>query len=301
MKKISLLIYVALACIFLTSCLKDKLVEDQTYGLINLNANKIVGFNEATQSFALPFEDVERILEIPIHLSAESPASEDITVSLSLANSAQLIDKYNTDNGQDLEVFNTALYELQAPGLNVVIPKGSKDGYLKIKVNSSTFDPSLTYALGFTVNSISSSDYTISGNYRNLIATFGAKNIYDGIYNVDGTCVDANGLYKGDYPRRFSLSTTSATRVSVYDLDYDFNKYIVINLAGTSAANTGVGLAFTFDPSTNQLTAVTDPASPTRVFTNVSGSYDPATKKIVVGWTTGRWTVNETWTFREDR
>mgnify|MGYP003582527405 CR=1 FL=1 len=300
MKKIlSLLAIMAVVC--LSSCLKDELVEDQAYGLINLNAKKIIGFNETTQSFALPFEDKERILQIPVHLSAEKPAEEDITVTLSLANSAQLITKYNTDNGQDLVVFNPSLYQFQGSGLSVVIPKGSNDGYLSIKVNSINFDPSSTYALGLTINSVSGSGYTISGNYGTVIASFGAKNVYDGIYNVTGTLTDANGLYKGDYPRNFSLTTTSGTRVTVYDLDYDFDKYIVINNAGTSAANTGIGLAFTFDPSTNALVSVTDPASPARVFTNVSGSFDPATKKIIVNWTSGRWKVSETWTFKEDR
>lgn len=300
MKKIlSLLAIMAVVC--LSSCLKDELVEDQAYGLINLNAKKIIGFNETTQSFALPFEDKERILQIPVHLSAEKPAEEDITVTLSLANSAQLITKYNTDNGQDLVVFNPSLYQFQGSGLSVVIPKGSNDGYLSIKVNSINFDPSSTYALGLTISSVSGSGYTISGNYGTVIASFGAKNAYDGIYNVTGTLTDANGLYKGDYPRNFSLTTTSGTRVTVYDLDYDFDKYIVINNAGTSAANTGIGLAFTFDPSTNALVSVTDPASPARVFTNVSGSFDPATKKIIVNWTSGRWKVSETWTFKEDR
>lgn len=301
MKKILILSYVALASIFLSSCLKDKMVDEQKYGLLNLNANKIVGFNETTESFALPFENADKVLEIPVHFSAENPASEDITVSLSLANSTQLINKYNTDNGQDLEVFNPSLYQIQTPDLKVVIPKGSKDGVLKIKVNAITFNPSITYALGFTINSLSGEGYTISGNFRNLIATFGAKNIYDGVYDVEGTMVDANGLYKGDYPRKFSLTTTSATRVNVYDLDYDFDKYIVINNAGTSAANTGIGLAFTFDPATNQLTSVTDPANAARVFSGVSGSFDPGSRKVVVNWTTGRWKVSETWTFKEDR
>lgn len=276
-------------------------MEDQVYGLINLNAKKIVGFNDKVQSFALPFEDKESILQIPVRLSFEKPAEDDITVTLSLDNSQELIEKYNTDNDQELEVFNPSLYELQGSGLSVVIPKGSNEGYLSVKVNASTFDPSSTYALGLTINSVSGSGYIISGNYGTIIASFGAKNIYDGIYTVSGSLVDANGLYKGDYPREFSLTTTSASRVTVYDLDYSFDKYIVINNAGTSAANTGIGLAFTFDPVTNALVSVSDPGSPARVFTNVSGSFDPNTKKIVIKWTSGRWTVSETWAFKEDR
>lgn len=284
-----------------SSCLKDDLVENQTYGMIDLNSKKIVGFNETTQSYALAYENEDRILEIPVRLSSENPAEEDITVTLSLENSAQLIEEFNAENEQEYEVFNPELYELQGAGLSITIPKGAREGYLKIKVNAITFDPSSTYALGFTIKSVSGNNYLISGNFGTLIASFGAKNIYDGIYNVTGTLVDANGLYKGDYPRQFSLTTTSATRVTVYDLDYAFDKYIVINNAGTSAANTGIGLAFTFDPTTNALVSVTDPASPTRVFTNVSGSFDPNTKRILINWTSGRWTVSETWNFSEDR
>lgn len=301
MKKIFSLSLLAIFIFSLSSCLKDELVENQEYGLINLNAKKIIEFTKRTESFALPFEDADRVLKIPIHLASENPATEDLNVTLSLANSSKLIEKYNTDNDQELVVFDPDLYELEGTGLDVVIPKGSKEGYLNIKVNAITFDPSTTYALGLQINSVSGTGHTISGNYGTLIATFGAKNIYDGIYNVTGTLVDANGLYKGDYPRKFSLTTTSATRVSVFDIDYNFDKYIVLNNAGTSAANTGIGLAFTFDPTSNALVSVTDPASPARVFTNVSGSFDPVSKKIIINWTSGRWKVSETWTFEEER
>lgn len=301
MKKILNILVIIMATFTFSSCLKDDLVENQTYGMIDLNSKKIVGFNETTQSYALAYENEDRILEIPVRLSSENPAEEDITVTLSLENSAQLIEEFNAENEQEYEVFNPELYELQGAGLSITIPKGAREGYLKIKVNAITFDPSSTYALGFTIKSVSGNNYLISGNFGTLIASFGAKNIYDGIYNVTGTLVDANGLYKGDYPRQFSLTTTSATRVTVYDLDYAFDKYIVINNAGTSAANTGIGLAFTFDPTTNALVSVTDPASPTRVFTNVSGSFDPNTKRILINWTSGRWTVSETWNFSEDR
>src|SRR5690606_5166389 len=117
-----------------SSCLKDDLVENQTYGMIDLNSKKIVGFNETTQSYALAYENEDRILEIPVRLSSENPAEEDITVTLSLENSAQLIEEFNAENEQEYEVFNPELYELQGAGLSITIPKGAREGYLKIKV-----------------------------------------------------------------------------------------------------------------------------------------------------------------------
>lgn len=300
MKKIFNLSLLTIATIFLSSCLKDKMVEDQKYGLINLNANKFVEFNETSLSFALPFKDVQSILEIPIHLAGEKVAAEDVNVVVSLANSVQLINKYNTDNDQELEPFPTSLYQLQGTGLNVVIPKGSKNGYIKVKVNASTFDPSSTYALGLTIMSVTDG-YVISGNYKTSVVSFGAKNSYDGVYTVTGTMVDANGAYKGVYPNVFSLTTTSGTRVTVYDVDSDYDRYLIKSIASGGLANTGIAVALTFDPVTNQLVSVSDFIAPARVFTGVSGSFDPATRKIIVNWTSGRWKVSETWTFKEDR
>lgn len=292
MKKILNFSYVLIIVTFFSSCLKDDLVEDQKYGLINLNANKIVGFNTATKTNALNFEDKAVVLELPVHLSSEDPATEDVKVSLSLANSTTLINEYNTKNHTSYVEFPSSLYTLEGNSLDVVIPKGQKDAILKFKTNAINFDPSLTYALGITIKSIDKNGYTVSGNYKNIIVTFGAKNKYDGVYTLTG--FHNRTPYDYPYETEVELRTVNANTVVCYWPDASSNGHPIGIGPGNSMSWYGAAIApaFTFDSSTNKIANAynTGGATVISLYTSAQGSgalsnnYDPATKTIKVSW-----------------
>ncbi|MCJ0741835.1 DUF1735 domain-containing protein [Pedobacter montanisoli] len=255
-----------------------------------------------------PFTGVkEKIQLFSVRKDAASAADLNTASKVTLVSDPAAITAYNTANGTDYELLPEAIYTLAADagvtktatGFTIDFAAGDFSKNIKINLNGSLWDLSKKYAVAYKIDQTNGL-YKKKGS-ESIIVLISIKNAYDGVYTVDGTCVDANGLYKGDYPRTFSLTTASTTAVSVYDIDYDFDRYIVINNAGTSAANTGIGLKFDFDPVTNNLVSVSDPFSPARVFTNVSGKFNPGDRSVTVKWTSGRWTVSEKWTFEEER
>ncbi|WP_299825818.1 DUF1735 domain-containing protein [uncultured Pontibacter sp.] len=308
MKALNKIYAIALLALGLTSCLQDKEIEDQKYGMIDLNAKRIIELpanSSHTSTFALAYEDKETVLDfVTVRLAAEQVAAEDITVKLSLASSQAIIDAYNEAEEAELVEYPSSLYELQGSGLSVTIPKGSRTGVLKLAMNPVDLDPSTTYALGFTIESVDKSGYTISGNFDNLLVTIGAKNAYDAVYRINpetSSIVDANGLYTDDYPRDISLSTRTANSVVYYDESYAYNNLIVNSIATGGAANSGIRPIYTFDPATGNLVSVTDFNDGTRVFTNVEGKFNEADRSIYIKWTAGRWTVTENYVFLRER
>ncbi|HMT73205.1 MAG TPA: DUF1735 domain-containing protein [Chitinophagaceae bacterium] len=306
------------SAIFLTSCLKDKNVEDQVYGLNGAEDARLVEIiapNTAADpssaghlnSVALDFENADLTLDvIEVRLTSKDLPKTDVAVTLSLANSATIINDYNTANSTSYVQMATTLYQI--PSLTVTIPAGQRSAMLKLKTNAINYDPSTTYALGFTIGSISDASFGASGNFKNLLVTFGAKNAYDGLYEISGTLVDANGVYTGYYPgslyfdpsdpRKYSLTTISGTAGLFYDEWFPYANYIVQNIGTGGFANTGIRPVITFDPTTNKVVSVTNSNNATQVFTvGASSKFNPSDHSIDLQWTLGRWAVTEHWKY----
>lgn len=258
--------------------------------------------------FFTPFSGIkEKVHLFSVRRDAVSSADLNAAARVTLVADPAAITAYNTKNGTDYELLPESLYTLAADagvaksgtGYTVDFSAGDFSKNIKINLNGSLWDLSKKYAVAYKVDQ--TGGLTLKDGAGTIIVLISIKNAYDAVYTVDGTCVDANALYKGDYPRDFELTTAGPNSVTVYDLDYDYDRYIVINNAGTSAANTGIYLKFEFDPVTNNLIGVSDPVVTTRVFTNVSGKFNPGNRSITVNWTSGRWTVSETWKFKAER
>lgn len=227
MKHRNKFIYVfALLVMGLSSCLKDELVEDQKYGIINADVNKVVEFpSEAhTEAVALPLKDIDTVVNyVTIRLAAKEPAKEDVTVQLGLSGSEKLIDNYNHEHETEFEELPANLYSLTESALKVTIPKGSNTGVLKLKVNPGKFDPAITYALGLNIESVDNPGYIVSGNFDSILVRISAKNKYDGNYEVTATSpfVDiTNAAFTGYYPLNSDLVTVSGNAVKMFCYTY---------------------------------------------------------------------------------
>lgn len=267
-----------------------------------------VSFNEGPESvvYLTPFSDTRNVDIFKIAKNAHSNATLNTPVTVSIKAAPEVIEEYNEENEETYEFLPADIYSVANPafsasgdGFNVSFQPGDLEQVYTIALDGSKFDLEKKYAVAYIITE--SGGFPASAQKDTIFTIVSVKNAYDGIYEVDGTCVDANGLYGGDYPRSFSLTTSSPNSVEVYDLDYDYNFYIVVSLETGGAANTGVGLSFTFDPESNELVSITDPFNPSRVFTNVGGKFNPGDRSVEVQWTSGRWTVSETWTFSEER
>ncbi len=307
MKILQNILSIAAVAVVFSSCLKDKKIDDQEYGMINHDKTKIVELAAPPDhliSHALDFVDKDTIIDMAtVNIAADLPASEDVIVTLSLANSNTMISDYNAAHGASLVPFPAAFYTLQGGGLSVTVPKGSRMAPLKALVNAIDFDPSTTYALGLTISVVDKQGYVISGNFNNVLVTFGAKNIYDGLYEITGTLTDANGVYVGDYgdpsfPRQYELITKTSNSNDTYDRSWDYPYYIVINASTGGAATTNIRPRLTFDPVSGEITAITNVGTSTAVTTVQPGSkYNAADRSLDVRWVAGRWNVNEHWEY----
>jgi hypothetical protein len=269
------LLSTAFITILFTSCLKDKGFDNQEYGMKDFEGNKIIeipGDENHFTSFAFVFQDKDTTFDfIPVRLAANQVAAEDIKVTLSIASSDAMIADYNAEHGTSLVAYPSNIYSFPN-GLIVTIPKGSREGYLKVTTNTSKFDPSSTYALGITVASVDNPAYKISGNFNSMIVAIAAKNKYDGNYSlrIKTTGWSAYGISENmpeEWPSNsdgtsIGLVTVGASSVKLFDY-YAFGDYIQVAFTADNAAVTGFGTTapkFTFDPVTNKLVSVVNDA-----------------------------------------
>jgi hypothetical protein len=286
MNKLHKILGVALLATTLVSCLKDKEIEDQKYGMINLDANKIVeipGAENHLRQFALDFKDNDTTFNyIPVRLAANDVAQEDIKVTLSVASSADSIESYNDEHHTSVEVFPSSLYSFPN-GLTVTIPKGSREAFLAIKTNPINFDPSSVYGLNFRVESVSGSGYVISQNFRNMLALIQAKNQYDGRYTLNGKFYHPTSSPNYDaFTVEVELHTTGPNTNKLYVPE--FGGYYGPGLFGGALNAFGSQEpAFTIDPATNKVTVQNAYAAAVTFYTmapDYDSHYDPATRTI---------------------
>jgi hypothetical protein len=172
-----------------TSCLKDnafdtgKIQSIQGYSpsIISLGVNVSSQANFTTEAYPASVTDTVVNL-VPVELDGPSVSGQDIHVTL-VENDA-LVSAYDTANGTDY-VPPAGLFTIVNNGGVVIIPKGSRTGYLQIKLVPSTLIGG-AYALGFTISSVSEKGFIISGNLNNGIVAIVAKNEWDADYQVTG-------------------------------------------------------------------------------------------------------------------
>src|SRR5947209_12988248 len=144
----SLIKYYALLIVLsiqLTSCLKDtdfdkgliqSVHSNGTQKIVEIKLNAISSSNFLHQSFNASNSDTTFNL-IPVVLSSNAPATEDIKVTL--VQDSTLVDAYNAGNGTSYVTPPSGSYTIVNPGGVVTIPKGSNIGYLQVKLNPSDF------------------------------------------------------------------------------------------------------------------------------------------------------------------
>jgi hypothetical protein len=268
MNKITKLFALGAFAIGLTSCLDDMNIEDQKYGMINLDAYKIVELPSASRSFSQLLQDKAISLNVlTVHLAAGEVAQEDITVTLSTDQTAAQVAAYNTANKASVEAFPAGKYTLPTP-LTVVIPKGSSEGTLALNFNAKDLDPAHPYALNFKITNVDKPGYTVSGNYNNTLVRISAKNAYEGTYKATGVFTHPTAGPRA-IDRNKTVTTVNATtsRIEVGDLaGSGYYMYVQVN-------------------ADNTVTILPDPTGATQdVFATGANTYDPATKTFTLNY-----------------
>jgi hypothetical protein len=246
-----------------SSCLKDKNVDDQIYGLN--------GQGDKNQTVELPYQAsklntialntlpaTEDVGVVEVNLPNNQVASEDIQVSL--VKNMTLVADWNTTNGTNYIDMPSNSYSIINPGgLTIKIPKGSSKGFLVYQINKTNISFTQSYGIGYSIASVSPAKYNIAANFKDVIVNVVVKNKYDGVYDLrsqmlDWTPVYGIANYVWDWPGDVYLITSGPSSVKLFDA-WGFNAYIHPIRLSTNAAS-GFGqteLKLTFDPATDLL------------------------------------------------
>lgn len=272
MKKIFKLSYLGLSALLLagTGCLKDELVEDGLAGPEIYKSPKVIelpgAVNEDTRvttyTFSFDLSEKDTTIDlVPVRLSSNSPATEDIQVQLELV--PDLVSIYNDTTGSNVEQPSANNYKF-SDNLMVTIPKGSREGFLKMTAKPSSLLGG-SFGFGFRIKSVTNSDYVISGNYSNAVVLVGVKNIYEDDYK--GIGFFQHPTVPRDFDHDKYLTTVNATTSESELGDLGINIRITVNPDNTVKIGPGSG--------TSGTTALVAEMPGDPVYNN---KYDPATK-----------------------
>lgn len=159
---------------------------------------------------------------------------------------------------------------------NLVLAPGEFAKQIEITIPDATIlDVSSKYGLAFTITSADAGGKISSA--RTIVVIIGAKNDWDGVYEISGTFVDvASPAFTSDYPFSYALVTAGASTCDVINLDLNggIPGYFFLN-NGTGTYYGGYGLVISFDPVTNVVSELHnyygDPTKP------ATGGGDPST------------------------
>ncbi|ANE52633.1 DUF1735 domain-containing protein [Flavisolibacter tropicus] len=264
-KSFKILVSMLATAVCLSSCLKDKSLfdpdkVDNVVEFANLGA-----IESSTTSpyplFSKSFEVVpEAQLEVYVNYAGdEAAAPEDITVQLAVKSDA--LTTYNTANKTSYTLLPTSLYSVPT---SVVIPKGSRNAKVVITFKPNQFDLSKTYGLPLAITSATKGN--ISGNFGTVVYRVGAKNKYDGVYEIKADNATFQDVQIGAaatkaYPKTVHLVTVGANSVAYFDPNLNSGTYgyrFLNNGSGTYYGN--FAPVFEMDPTTLSVKAVTNHA-----------------------------------------
>lgn len=270
-----------------TSCLNDDMIDDQKYGLINLNANKIIeipaGASHEKSLVLLP-EGMKELTIGEVRLAAEDVAAEDIVVKLT------------TDAKEFLKEGQKAfpVDKIVVPA-SVTIKKGERSVPLVVTINTAFLESNPLY-VPISISSVDNAGYIVSGNFNVLKLNMKVKHKLQGRYVLTGSFTDAGSAVTKHIttldvggPYTVQLQTEDGATLIFYDeLVWEDFLYPMANNGAFSGFGSFCPM-FTFDG--NNVTAVTNaygqPAANTRsAQLDPSGinKYDPATKTIKVSY-----------------
>lgn len=294
----------------LTSCLNDSMIEDQKYGLIDLDVNKIIelpaGGTHTVGITSLDEGKKDYLREL--RLAADQPAKEDIVVSLEVVSDRATIikqvrellsDKYPEEDISDEEILTFVASGITVPA-TVTIPKGERSVNFPVNIDTHLLKPTPQFIL-VRIKSVDKPGYIVSGNFGQLLFELKLKHQYEGRYIMTGTMeyLIAGSFFHVTYQYGLQfpgedftvqLQTYDGQSIVMYD-EIVFGDYIYPMSTATGFSGWGsFAPIFKFDDE-GSIIAVTNyygqPAGNTRsAQLDPSGvnKYDPATKSFQVSY-----------------
>ncbi len=284
------------------------------FGDVELNTDRVIAeFTEGKfgGSVAMDYSTNEVEVDLTeIRLFVRSIVEAGREVKVKFLPDPTAVSDFNAGNGTNYTPMPAAGYTIMSNEMTFTQTERSE--FVKIKLT-----PSLLlgqeYAIGLRISEVTGGEASeLAGT---VVIAVSVKNKYDGLYDVVGTCVDAQGIYSGIYPREgVGLRTVDGSAVDYLDPDYSVgspffdNAYIIENMS-TGGAAWLFSPRFVFNTTTDKVTSILDTdglvpfgtvsATGPNQFT-VNG---PDDKSFEIKYTvlSGRFTITETWTYTGPR
>lgn len=283
------LLFIAFMPVVFSSCLKDANITDRNYGLDGIEDVKLIELSNAPYNLInLEYSTNDTTFSVlTVHANLAEPASEDIVITVAL--DSNVVKEYNADHGTNFKLPPANIYTMG--NLSITIPKGSRDGHLKLTAKPSDISAG-EYAMGFRILSVSNPAFVISENYKTVVARLSVKNRYDGVYYMRSKQLDwaaAFGISNmpWEWPSNYQIHmiTSSANSVNMYSTAHAAYIHPTMTTAGGLSGFGTTNPRFVFDLATNKLiNVVNDAAGSARTFllnpAVTDSRYDPATKTI---------------------
>ena len=280
-----MLILLLLLGVGLTSCLNDSKVEDQEYGLIDLDANKIVEI-PATASHTYPIVSLPegmKTFERELRLAADMPAQEDVIVNLEVVSDRTSILKTVRELLSDRfpsDVPDSEIKTFAASGVSlstsITIPMGERSVVLPIDIDTDLLSGEPQFIV-VKIKSVDNPGYLVSGNFGFLLLELKVKSKFEGNYVY-------NCLALGPYDYMAYVENGSTIKLNTVAPN------VVETAAFTALFGPGEILQYEFDPTNSTIVNVNWVTFPeTQPITVLASTYDAGTKTTYVKWESARW------------
>lgn len=310
-------IVIALLVLSQASCLKDEGAEAGQYGMAGFEGGNFVSAAAAGKNpnaLALESKPGNQPLNLfTVNYENVNKAPEDIKVTF-LKDDAAV-----TAANLGLTLLPASVLTFSSGAPEVTIAKGTRvSPAFTAQINTSTLDPTKSYGLAFTIQSVSLAGVSIPANLKTVIYKIALKNRWDGVYTVTGPMTDVLVASLTQYDGWTAhLETTGPTTCAVRDMTLTGDIFHPIKNGGANSYYGQFGMIVTFDPANDKVTKVESPYVPSSL--TRSAGLDPnfdskvllPSKNIrikylmfqpsVVALPNPRVTFDETWTYKSAR
>lgn len=279
----------------ITSC--EKVKSPTPLGNAGQTVVKLIdGGQPGNRQYAIDFVPSPITLTMAdLRRDVSSNAELNRTMNVTIIDDTAALRAYSIANSANLVYLPAAFYTVKPSTpktggtggrFNVVMNPGEFAKPIDIVIpNATVLDPSTKYGLAFTITA-ADADGVISFN-RTVVVEIGAKNNYDGEYNLRG--YHNRPGFQFIYDQTIHMVTTGASSVIFYWPLAGSIGHPIQTPTGVSWYGPAIAPHVVFDPSTNLVTNVFNNAGGTVIdiyagANSGQGRFIPATKAMFVYW-----------------
>jgi hypothetical protein len=260
-----------------------------------------------------------------LNVHRDAPTNEELqkTLTVKVLVDTSVIGEWNRANGTSFLPLPDSTYTVDPANpfdgtyYTISFAAGQFAQDVFINLDPTKLDLNYQFAVGLRITSTTYGN--LSTTLNTVMTQVGAKNRYDGLYEVTGTMVDAvNPALVGNYPVKFKLITSGPYQCMAEDQDIG-GIYHSIQNAGSLSYYGAFGMVFNFSPdglgTIESIVSPYVPASNTRsaeIDPSGINKWDPTTHNISVKYFMLqpslvpappyiRTTFDETWTYKGPR